>query len=206
MEQRWESLLVSPSLEEAGTEIWHFINKERSWWGGWRQWSSSVLRSVLNSLANLWSPEHGQKDDICEPQQTSSWDPEGMSENIPPLECLWQISCRDRVGGEKGVGVGMCVAPGNHDSFSDVENREGKRMTEESLKKNFRESGGSIFSETFCSFKLIKFLSSYVIHPLWVPIKMRTGRPTLATPQGHEVSRKNMALLLWEIVPPSRAH
>lgn len=112
-----------------------FRDKERSWWGGWRQWSSSVLRSVSNSLANLWSPEHGQKDDICEPQQTSSWDSEGVSENIPPLECLWQISCRNRAGGEKGVGVGMCVAPGNQDSFSDVENREDKRMTEESLKK-----------------------------------------------------------------------
>lgn len=88
-----------------------------------------------SSLANLWSPEHGQEDDICEPQQTSSWDPEEVSENIPPLECLWQNSSRDRVGGEKGVGVGMCVSPGNHDSFSDVENREDKRLTEESLKK-----------------------------------------------------------------------
>lgn len=52
----------------------------------------------------------------------------------PHLSCLWQIACRDWVGWGKGVGVGMCVAPGNRDSFSDGENREDKRMTGEILK------------------------------------------------------------------------
>ena len=34
-------------------------------------------------------------------------------------------------GGGKRVGLGMCMAPENPDSFSEVENREEKRKTEE---------------------------------------------------------------------------
>lgn len=38
------------------------------------------------------------------------------------------------------MGLGMCMAPENPDSFSEVENREEKRKTEEILKIPLRES------------------------------------------------------------------
>lgn len=92
------SLRVSPSVEETGTEIQQAHSSSRHIGPDEEDGDSEdspVLRSAPHSLANLWYPEHGQRDGICEPQQeTSFWDPEQVAENKP----IWVVCGRLPVG------------------------------------------------------------------------------------------------------------